>query len=140
MAQEIISALQFKNYEVNKMIYQSNDDKSDGGYNFCPSITCQISPEDESNFSVQLSFSVKSTEEHPFPFNLDVAITGHYSMSGNNENNVELMQENSVAILFPYLRTTISSITNLANVSPLILPTINIIELLKKNSKKDEQE
>lgn len=44
---------------------------------------------------------------------------------------------NSIAILFPYMRAFISTISLQANVSPLILPTLNMTRLgesLKENS------
>lgn len=44
---------------------------------------------------------------------------------------------NSIALLFPYLRAYISLVTNQANVSSLMLPTMNLISLetpLKENT------
>lgn len=45
---------------------------------------------------------------------------------------------NSIAILFPYVRAFISTVTLQANVSPIMLPTMNLSSLqeeLKKNTK-----
>lgn len=44
---------------------------------------------------------------------------------------------NSIAILFPYIRSMVSTVTLQANVRPLILPTLNLVSLkdhLKANT------
>lgn len=48
---------------------------------------------------------------------------------------------NSIAILFPYVRAFISTVTLQANISPIILPTMNLSSLqeeLKKNTKAND--
>ncbi len=45
---------------------------------------------------------------------------------------------NSIAILFPYVRAFVSTVTLQANISPMMLPTMNLSSLqeeLKKNTK-----
>lgn len=47
---------------------------------------------------------------------------------------------NSIAILFPYVRAFISTVTLQANISPVILPTMNLSELekpLKENTRQE---
>ena len=44
---------------------------------------------------------------------------------------------NSIAILFPYIRSFVSTLTLQANVNPIVLPTMNLTNLqeeLKKNT------
>ena len=49
-----------------------------------------------------------------------------------------MLNQNCLAILFPYLRALISSYTALANVSPILIPAINIANtnMLDENEKK----
>ncbi len=45
---------------------------------------------------------------------------------------------NSIAIIFPYVRAFISTVTLQSNIPPIVLPTMNLTELavpLKKNTK-----
>lgn len=46
-------------------------------------------------------------------------------------------EPNAIAILYPYVRSIISTYTTNSNVDPIILPTINVVEMLKqeKNNK-----
>ncbi|MGO3805987.1 MAG: protein-export chaperone SecB [Sphingobacterium sp.] len=39
---------------------------------------------------------------------------------------------NCIAILFPYLRSYISTVTVQSNIKPIILPTLNLTPLAKK--------
>lgn len=43
---------------------------------------------------------------------------------------------NATAILFPYLRNLVSTVTLNGNVPPYILPVMNIVELFKKQENK----
>lgn len=52
-----------------------------------------------------------------------------------SEGQIENFKPNAVAILFPYVRALISSYTANANVTPLVLPPINVNQLLR--NKKD---
>jgi preprotein translocase subunit SecB len=48
---------------------------------------------------------------------------------------------NSIAILFPYVRAFISTVTLQANIPPIVLPTMNLSELekpLKENTSQEE--
>jgi preprotein translocase subunit SecB len=41
----------------------------------------------------------------------------------------EFFYGNSIAILFPYIRSMVSTVTLQANVQPMILPTLNLVSL-----------
>lgn len=72
------------------------------------------------------------------PFDLKVMIEGKfefmYSTDKIPENYMDLLRNNAAAILFPYLRSTVSQLTLLSGeYSPLVLPTIDVRTLM--NSK-----
>lgn len=72
------------------------------------------------------------------PFDLKVMIEGKfefmYSTDKIPENYMDLLRSNAAAILFPYLRSTVSQLTLLSGeYSPLVLPTIDVRTLM--NSK-----
>ncbi|MFB5762242.1 hypothetical protein [Paenibacillus medicaginis] len=81
-----------------------------------------------------------------FKYNPDsediVTLLGFFEVIFNNDDpekrgyNVKsLCERNTLAILFPYLRSTISDISLKANAEPIILPTINIVELIEEREK-----
>ena len=68
------------------------------------------------------------------PYFLRLILTGDFSVV--SENAVEfhdLLRVNSVAILFPYLRAIITTVTAASNLPPVILPPINTYKLLTNN-------
>ncbi|QJC53038.1 hypothetical protein HGI30_16625 [Paenibacillus albicereus] len=77
---------------------------------------------------------------------LNVILVGEFKITRGNDADEEEIQElcenNTLAILFPYLRSAISDISLKANTQPIILPTINIYALIEdqKKAKKLEEE
>ncbi len=66
------------------------------------------------------------------PFNLDLNITGYFSYNSKySVSEIEkLILVNGTAILFPYLRSMITTITANSGYVPIIIPTVNINKLL----------
>lgn len=50
------------------------------------------------------------------------------------ENN-GLLEKNTIAIMFPYIRSYISSITTQPGMTPIVLPAINIVALINDQNK-----
>ena len=74
-----------------------------------------------------------------FPFYIHVRLVGEFSIEGDASSNdfVKFCEVNGTAALFPYLRSTVSTITALAGVPSLNLPLINIYKLIE--SQKQEE-
>ncbi|MBQ3044561.1 MAG: protein-export chaperone SecB [Clostridia bacterium] len=125
------SSLQFKGYTVNHLFFE-NKESTNNSYNVMPELMSEIKFEDDKKFSVVLGCKIEPTEENPFPFSLEVIITGNFEVECSDSNYDTLVNKNSVAILFPYLRSTISMLTLNANKTPLVLPTVNIVKMLEK--------
>ena len=70
------------------------------------------------------------------PFTAFVSLTGSFTVP-EKENAQELMEVNGTAILFPYLRAVMSQLTAAANIPQVILPTVNLVQML--NKRKSEQ-
>lgn len=86
-----------------------------------------------------LFFSVKIScngVEEPF---IEVGCKGVYTFQNvaNKESIPDYFYNNSIAILFPYVRAYVSMITTQANIPGIILPTLNLSSLgsgLKKRT------
>lgn len=67
------------------------------------------------------------------PFNAEISIYGLFSLSNWEDiANKSLVMDNTSAIIFPYLRNTLSPLTMLSGLPPYILPVINITEVFSK--------
>lgn len=58
---------------------------------------------------------------------LEICIEGLFHLEHwEHPDLLPLIRSNSIAILFPYLRTLVSMVTANANISPYVLPVMNI--------------
>lgn len=57
------------------------------------------------------------------PFSLEVEVVGVFQIF--DEKNIDtLLQKNAIAILYPYMRTSVSQLMSLAEIAPIRLPVI----------------
>jgi len=141
--------LQFMNYSVDKIIFQKNNtyDKEEAELNVKFEHNIREDDENKGNYYINLTMNLFNEEETDYkdcPFKLEISMTGLFKLQDSesvaNEVKGKLLNENTLAILFPYMRSLITSVTANANISPLILPPINIIAMLKSEEKDSEKE
>lgn len=92
---------------------------------------------DESTRTFILSFAFRATSDGKDIVSVNCIAEFEFKDEVTFENIPEFFYGNSIAILFPYIRAMVSSITLQANVQPMILPTLNLVSLkdhLKANS------
>ncbi|WP_258115338.1 protein-export chaperone SecB [Levilactobacillus yiduensis] len=131
-----MAVIQFEGYEVTQMHYEKNKNfkrPENGKLKIAPLFSVNVEEKNDNESAVLLSVSL----EKGAPFNLQVSIEGLFKYNAEEDKSDfgknNLFSTNAVAILFPYLRSCVSALTNLSNDAPaLILPTMNIVELLKK--------
>lgn len=134
--EKIDSVLKFDEYIVNEVYYKRNfnykklEDEIDLKLNIVPKIKA-----DKNTMIVNLiTYIFEDAEENNFPFEMRVDISGYFVMQGEQ---IERFTANAIAILYPYIRAIVSTYTASANISPLILPAINVNAILK--NKKDKK-
>ncbi len=94
---------------------------------------------DGTNYVVKFDFRAfvkEESEERDF-INATMVSRFIFDESITFENIPNYFFPNSIAIAFPYLRAFISTLTVQANIQPLILPTMNLMDLagpLKQNT------
>ncbi|AND83756.1 hypothetical protein GTH52_09610 [Clostridium tyrobutyricum] len=143
--ESIKSDLIFQNYEVEKIEFYNNlnfDSKNNINIDFDIDSNINFS-DDNSGFLLRLSVKVfKDAIKNNYPFSMNLSVIGMFKLDTSNKEKISTFAEvNGVAILFPYVRAIISTYTANANVPPLILPPVNVINYLKskkKNPKKDK--
>ena len=69
-------------------------------------------------------------ENDKYPFFMKVTVEGDFIIE-NNEENINF-EPNAVAIIYPYIRSIVSTYTANANIMALTLPVINVNKLLKE--------
>lgn len=102
-----------------------------------PDIKGEIKKQSEEIYSCMLSVSILNTECNPFPFDLNVEMVGYFTFkNGIEQSDVEkFIQTNGVQMIFPYLRSTVTTLTQGCLVNPIILPIVDSRLLFNKELK-----
>ena len=126
------SCLQFKGYRFNEIQFvMTSDFDANATFELAPSFTRTVSNQDD-NVEVKLRMDIVSTSEKPAPFTLHISMVGEFLLTMPEDNEKlrsQLLNENTVAIMFPFLRSAVSTLTTTANFPPLLLPIINLASI-----------
>ena len=133
------SKFQFKGYTILRSLIERTEEKASTNLSigFSPK---GIIKEEDAVFELILSVKIRDKNEI---INIEVDAKANYEF----DKTVKLEEldnyfyVNAPALLFPYIRAYISTLTNLSGYAPVTLPTLNISgigEDLKNNTTKEE--
>lgn len=144
-----MSVLNFKGYRVLTASYERNSeyDPQKQGHDFelQPELSAQSDQKDSQEFLVRLRIKVrKDSKKRVIPFKILVDVEGdfvyHEDEDSGNFGVETFLQQNAVAILYPYVRSLVSNLTNMSNEFPgYNMPTINVSEALKAQKPGEKQ-
>lgn len=84
---------------------------------------------DEEKYEVVLVTTVSDDEE-----NVYVSVKGRAIFITSQENK-DILEKNTIAIMFPYVRSYISIITTQPGMAPIVLPAMNIVAMINDQKK-----
>lgn len=99
----------------------------------------------ENDLQVEFGFAFNKRENGEFvssirvigtkkdEYNFVVRVSGYFQISETVEDSNILIQQNAIAIVFPYIRSQISLLTAQPEVDPVILPPMNIAQMVKES-------
>lgn len=125
-----IAKFQLTNYFFNKIeLNFENEIPNDVDVNFDVKGKYKVS---ENLYKLYLTFTAFPSENKDNKF-IKISCIGNFKLE--NVNSLDefppYFYTNSIAILFPYLRSSVSILTVQANIPALVLPTYNLSELEK---------
>ena|GEM_PF-904622 len=83
-------------------------------------------------------FKTLTAKNEDYPFNFEVVVDGYFAASLADispERFKKMAEKNGVAILFPYLRSIICDASKMANIQPILLPSINVVKFIEDRHK-----
>lgn len=84
-------------------------------------------------FICKLYFSIKNTIKNPFPFDINVIVEGEFIIEDTDIEKIKIFKNiQSIQMLFPYLRQTITQLTTLSMRNPLVIPISNVNDITFK--------
>ena len=97
------------------------------GYKIDPKLTRDVTITEDGKGIVELILEINNTEEKPFPLDIRISLSGIFDISSiPDESRSDLLNITAVQILFPYLRSILSTVTSGALYPPIILPIIDV--------------
>lgn len=136
------SVLKFENYYVDEFIFNKNNDfEKEQGQKIDVDLNFEFDTErDQDRFKRIVTCYIfdENYIEKNKPFYIKVKLYGVFSLSNFDEDNKkhkELIQKNTLAILFPYIRSIISHMTLEMQVGPVQMPPMNINSFFDKKNK-----
>ncbi|MDK7902793.1 protein-export chaperone SecB [Staphylococcus epidermidis] len=134
-----MASLIFKDYIVDKMYFKANPNykEEENGITINPDISVEISNDNEIAI-VKIDADINEDLDNPV-YQVSVTIIGVFEFNQKEADEIkfdELLSSNAIAILYPYLRSLVSELTNKSNNYPNFnLPVMNIVQMLKDNDK-----
>lgn len=98
-----------------------------------------VAPDKSQGFVLITTEIFSDAEENNYPFTLDLSIRGIFSTDGelSAEEFRRFLEINGTAVLFPFLRSTLADVTRSTGHEPLVLPLMNIYNLMKGKEDKE---
>ncbi|EJH4519861.1 protein-export chaperone SecB [Staphylococcus pseudintermedius] len=138
-----MASIGFKNYNFRNFSYRVNENLD---------IENIDRFEVESDFSAKIAFEDNQAytimdcqignDDMSCPFIINVELTGVFDIEFEKDDAQdikqlkELLSQNAIAILYPYIRSLVSDITSKANsFDTFIMPVANIAKVMKENNK-----
>ncbi|UZW13820.1 protein-export chaperone SecB [Clostridium pasteurianum] len=140
--EEFKSSLTFKDYIVEKVEFHNNLNFDNEKIKLDFDIDSDVKFSDDDNtFLLNLKVELfKNAVDNNYPFDMSLSIIGIFELDVTDKEKINTFAEvNGVAILFPYVRSIISTYTANANVQPLILPPINVIKYIEDRKKRENK-
>ena len=128
------SDMTLKQYTVKKLYFEMNE-----SFDFKNPVNIRINPDfkrdivgiDENQYKVNLKVKIcKQAQKEDIPFFAEVCIEGIFHFENwESQDKVFISRNNSTAILFPYLRSLLSTVTTTGNLPPYFLPIMYVAKL-----------
>ncbi|HRY78505.1 MAG TPA: protein-export chaperone SecB [Candidatus Izemoplasmatales bacterium] len=132
--------LKLNHYSVEKIDFHLNKNfnpKATPTISLNPDFRRNIRKIDENKALVELTVIIQ-TKEVQLPFYLEVTIGGLFTLEHweESENTLNLMKNQTIAILFPLIRSLVTVVTANSNIPPLMLPLLDVAALFEESEKR----
>lgn len=85
----------------------------------------------------QVSLSARVARENEYE--AEVSITGYCEIAEDTPGKDRILNENAIAILFPYVRAELTLLTAQPETEPLVIPAVNINAMLRQAEEAEKQ-
>ena len=124
------SILKLNGIDFNELSFKRRD-STDSVIDDCE-LTRKIVDIDVDNFTVELNFKLSTSI-----FEMSISLEGKFNIVCEDALMKErLKKNNTISILFPYIRSEVTLLTSQPEMTPVIIPPININKLIDESTTK----
>ena len=124
------SILKLNGIHFNELSFKRRD-STDSVIDDCE-LTRKIVDIDVDNFTVELNFKLSTSI-----FEMSISLEGKFNIICEDALMKErLKKNNTISILFPYIRSEVTLLTSQPEMTPVIIPPININKLIDESTTK----
>lgn len=127
--------INLKRYEIDNLLVSrdlTSDDYESETFNFDAKVG---HTDDYTHGAVKLSVSLVDKDAMK---KIAVTVIGYFEIN-IDENIIDVLYVNGTTILYPYLRSIVSIVSAIDSSEAMLLPTINVLELLDKSQHLEEE-
>lgn len=115
--------IKFTGYKVTEMQFKLNNEvQGEKNFQINPKIRFDMK-KDPQTLIMAVTVTIDKTQPTPVPFELNLVLVGSFNVE--NETDLEEIRIRTSSTLFPYVRSTITSLTTAANIPAYYLPMID---------------
>lgn len=115
--------IKFIGYKVTEMQFKLNNEvQGEKNFQINPKIRFDMK-KDPQTLIMTVTVTIDKTQPTPVPFELNLVLVGSFNVE--NETDLEEIRIRTSSTLFPYVRSTITSLTTAANIPAYYLPMID---------------
>ncbi len=140
-----MTVIKFKDYSVLDIEYRRNENFKEDSERLIvdPKISAKLKKYDDLSADILLIVEAGSLRKFSSPFRIKVKIKGSFSYVPDEDDIgvgfERFLTTNAVAILYPYARALVSTVTSASNEFPAFnLPVMNIAKALDMSESKTE--
>lgn len=128
--------LRFVNYVVDSITFFNNIEFEDCDVKIDFDINPQFDVcKEDNSFVLILDVAIfNEAEKNNYPFEMHLKIVGYFIL--DDLSDFDSYKANAIAIMYPYVRSLVTSYTANANVNPLVLPVINVNKMIQDKYKR----
>jgi len=124
------SPLLLKNISITEALLKINPTPKEDNGQLNLSVSKNIKKITDNIFNILVKTSLSSDNK-----DIDISVTcsSTFEVSEDIEKEIAdtLISRNTISIIFPFIRSYISTITSIPNMSPIVIPPININKLIE---------
>ena len=120
------SKLQMDVFYFSRCVIEHSQNVENGDYN--AELQRKINSMGEHKYEVILTLTVKKED-----LQLEIVANAQFEYESDQENSEmekKIIEKNTVAIMFPFVRSQVTLLTSQPGMAPMVLPTINTAKLV----------